>query len=146
MPVFTKEGGGETASSETIIGPSVKVEGNFSGEGNIIVQGTIEGSLSTSNDIQIEEGAKVNADIEANNLSVSGEVSGNVKVHGKTELAGSAKVNGDIETEIISIETGASVNGQCSCSDSPSKHESAKKHETETNESAKKGDNKDKKK
>ena len=114
MPVFSKEEGQEM-TSETIIGPSVKVEGNFSGEGNIIVQGTIEGSLSTSNDIQIEEGAKVNADIEASNLKISGEVNGNIKCNGKLELASSARVNGDTETEIISIETGAVMNGQCKC-------------------------------
>ncbi|MFH1536594.1 MAG: polymer-forming cytoskeletal protein [Patescibacteria group bacterium] len=145
MAVFSKEEGQEM-TSETIIGPSVKVEGNFSGEGNIIIQGTIEGSLSTSNDIQIEEGAKVDADIEANNLSVSGEINGNVKCHGKTELTGTAKITGNVETEIISIETGASINGQCNCTN----REDAKKRETETNEDAKKEkeeeDNKDKKK
>ena len=143
MAVFSKEEGQEM-TSETIIGPSVKVEGNFSGEGNIIIQGTIEGSLSTSNDIQIEEGAKVDADIEVNNLSVSGEINGNVKCHGKTELTGTAKITGNVETEIISIETGASINGQCTCTNT--NHESAKKNETESNESAKnEEDNKSKK-
>ncbi|MBU0732490.1 polymer-forming cytoskeletal protein [Patescibacteria group bacterium] len=117
MAVFSKEEGVET-TSDTIIGPSVKVEGNFSGEGNIVVQGTVQGILKTANDITIEDGAKVEADVEAANLKVSGEVTGNVKCHGKTDLAASAHVNGDIETEIISIETGAVLNGRCSCSTS----------------------------
>ena len=115
MAVFSKEEGMES-TSDTIIGPSVKVEGNFSGEGNIVVQGMVQGNLKTANDITIEDGANVEADVEAANLKVSGEVTGNVKCHGKTELAPSAKVNGDIETEIISIETGAVLNGRCSCS------------------------------
>ena len=117
MAVFSKEEGVEP-TSETIIGPSVKVEGNFSGEGNIVVQGTVQGNLTTANDITIEEGAKVEADVEAENLKVSGEITGNVKCHGKTDLASSAKVNGDIDTDIISIETGAMLNGRCSCASS----------------------------
>ena len=133
MAVFGKEE--EVAStSDTIIGPSVKVEGNFSGEGNIIVQGMVQGNLKTANDINIEEGSKVEADVEAQNLKVSGEVTGNVKCHGKTELAASAKVNGDIETEIISIETGAVMNGRCSCSASEAPAPTPEKEDGESEE------------
>ncbi|MBU0671052.1 polymer-forming cytoskeletal protein [Patescibacteria group bacterium] len=131
MAVFSKEEGSEVAS-ETIVGPSVRVEGNFSGEGNIVVQGEIQGNLTTKNDIRIEEGAKVDADVEANNLNVSGEINGNVKCHGKMDLTGSARVNGDVETDVISIETGAVLNGQCKCGgagESISTEEKAEKDE-----------------
>lgn len=130
MAVFGKEEEAAT-TSDTIIGPSVKVEGNFSGEGNIIVQGMVQGNLKTANDITIEDGAKVEADVEAANIKVSGEVTGNIKCHGKTDLATSAKVSGDIETEIISIETGAVMNGRCSCSasETPEATDSSKEEE-----------------
>ena len=32
---------------ETIIGPSVKVKGDFHGSGNIVVEGIVEGSLKS---------------------------------------------------------------------------------------------------
>ena len=112
MAVFSKEEGQE-ASSETIIGPSVKVEGNFNGEGNIIVQGQVQGNLTTTKDLEINEGAKIEADIEAQNIKVSGEITGNIKCHGTTELLSSAKVNGDVDTDVISIENGAQLNGKC---------------------------------
>ena len=33
--------------AETIIGASIKVKGNFQGQGNIIIEGSLEGSLKT---------------------------------------------------------------------------------------------------
>lgn len=38
---------------ETVIGPSVKVEGDFVTEGNMIVEGTICGSIKTSKNLKI---------------------------------------------------------------------------------------------
>jgi len=32
---------------DTIIGPTVNVEGNFAGEGNIIIEGEVKGSIKT---------------------------------------------------------------------------------------------------
>lgn len=105
----------EAGWAETIIGPSVKVEGNFQGEGNILVQGSVIGNLRTNKNLRISEGSMVKADIEAANILVSGEVIGNLRIREKTELTKTAKITGDITTSIISVETGAVLNGKCIC-------------------------------
>lgn len=116
--------GGET---ETIIGPSVKVEGDFHGEGSIVVEGQVTGTLKTNQNLKIGSNAKIKADIEASNVLVAGEVNGNLRIKEKTELKNSAKVTGDITTKIISIETGAVLNGKCiSGKDVPDEKESIK--------------------
>lgn len=103
----------ELSKKETIIGSLLKVEGNFIGEGNVIIEGEIKGSLETKNDIRIGEKARVRANIKAENVFVNGEVRGNIKAQGKVELTKGAKVLGDIETKILSLSEGAIFNGKC---------------------------------
>jgi cytoskeletal protein CcmA (bactofilin family) len=62
---------------ETVIGPSVKVEGDFEGTGDMIVDGIVVGNLKTKNFLQVGKEAKIKANIEAQNAYISGEVVGN---------------------------------------------------------------------
>lgn len=98
---------------ETVIGPSVKVEGNFRGQGNVIVEGIVHGSLKTDKDLTVGSGAKISANVIAANAKISGEVKGSVKIKGKLELTETAKIFGDIETEVLSVTPGAILNGKC---------------------------------
>ena len=99
--------------AETIIGPSIKVKGNFHGEGNIIIEGQVEGSVKTSSYLLSGDKAKIEAKIEAKNAKIGGEVIGNIKVAGFLEIKSSAKILGDIEAKDISIEKGAKFDGSC---------------------------------
>lgn len=98
---------------ETIIGPSVKVKGNFHGEGNIIVEGILEGSLKTAGSVLIGEKAKITANINANEARIGGQVNGNIKTKGFLELDPTAKILGDIECSLLFIAKGAIINGKC---------------------------------
>ena len=141
MGVFNKEEGEATINdkeAETIIGPSVKVEGSFEGEKNVLVEGQIMGNLKTSGNLTVAEGAKIKADVEANNLLVSGEMIGNIKCHNKIELTASAKINGDIETDIISVETGAVIKGNCLTGSTEAAKDEVKVKKTEIEDKTKK--------
>lgn len=98
---------------ETILGPTVRIDGKFVGKGNVVVQGNVSGGLRTSEDLQIEEGAVVKANVDAKNIVISGEVHGMVKAAERLELTTSAKVFGDVEAKTISIGAGALLNGKC---------------------------------
>jgi cytoskeletal protein CcmA (bactofilin family) len=98
---------------ETVIGPSVQVEGNFSGQGNVIVEGGVTGTLKTTADIRIGEHAKIKADIEAQNISCAGEIRGNsVIVSEHLELSKSARVYANIKAKVITMEAGAILTGK----------------------------------
>jgi cytoskeletal protein CcmA (bactofilin family) len=97
---------------ETVVGPSVNVEGDFASEGNIIVKGTVSGSVSTSRFLLVEEGAKIVANVRAGSAKISGEIRGNIKARESLELTSTAKISGDIEAKILIIEAGALLYGK----------------------------------
>jgi len=100
-------------TAETIIGPSIKVKGNFHGQGNIIIEGEVEGSVKTENNLLIGDKAKITANIESKEAKIGGKIIGNIKVKGYLEITSSAKITGEIEAGLLSIEKGAMVNGRC---------------------------------
>lgn len=111
--MFSKNHAAEPSGKtiETIIGPSVKVEGDFKGEGDLVIEGTLVGTLQTKNNLKIGQNALVEASIRANNAFISGKVKGNISVKGKIEITGTAIILGNIKAQIISIESGALIKG-----------------------------------
>ena len=107
-----EQAAGAADEVETVVGPSVNVEGDFSSEGNIIVKGSVSGSVHTSKYLSVEPGAKIMANVRAGSAKISGEVKGNVKVKDLLELTSSAKVIGDIEVKTLVIEAGAILYGK----------------------------------
>ncbi len=111
--MFNKDNRSEKfKDAETIIGGSIKVKGNFHGQGNIVIEGHLEGSLKTNASLFIGEKAKIVADIEAQDAIINGEVYGQIKVKKYLSLGATAKIFGDVEYSQISVEHGAIINGQ----------------------------------
>jgi cytoskeletal protein CcmA (bactofilin family) len=98
---------------ETVIGPSVKIEGNFICQGGIVIEGEVKGVIKTAGILEVVEGATVVADVGAKEAKVGGEVRGNIKIEGYLEVTSSAKLFGDIEAAFVSIARGAVVKGKC---------------------------------
>lgn len=97
---------------ETIIAASVKVEGDFASEGNVLIEGVVEGSLRTERDLRVGERARISADVSAANAVVAGEVRGNLNVGERLELEPTARVFGDVKTKVLVVASGASINGK----------------------------------
>lgn len=106
---------------DTVIGRNVQVEGNFNGEGNVTVEGTVSGTLKTARDLIVGSAAKIKADVEAENISVAGEIQGNVIARGKLELSSSAKIIGNVKTSSLSVESGAVLHGKCAMNETKDK-------------------------
>lgn len=96
---------------ETIVGPSVKVEGDFVSEGNVIIEGQVNGKIKTAKQLRVEEGAKVNADVVADSAVVAGEIKGNMRLATTLELTPTAKVFGDVTTKTLIVSAGAILQG-----------------------------------
>jgi len=97
---------------ETIIGPSVVVEGNFIGHGNVVVDGSVVGMLKTEGSVQIGKDAKIKADVEGTVVIIAGDIRGNVKATERLQLLPTARIHGNVQTPNLAIESGALFHGK----------------------------------
>lgn len=102
---------------DTVIGRNVQVEGNFQGQGNVTVEGSVSGTLKTAKNLHVGQAAKIKADVEAEHIYVAGEIQGNVISRGKLELSATAKIIGNVRTATLAVEAGAVLHGKCSMTD-----------------------------
>lgn len=101
------------AAAETVVGPSVKIQGDLNSEGNIKIEGQVTGKVKTTQAVYVNQGAKITADVNAGNAVIGGEVLGNLKISGHLILQSTAKINGDINCQILRVEDGAQFSGKC---------------------------------
>jgi len=103
----------EDVAAETIVGHSVKIEGDLVSEGDIKVDGWVTGKVKTSQNLFIGPTAKIEADIEAGTATIAGTVIGNSKIKGLLVILQTGQVTGDIECKDLAIEEGAYFSGTC---------------------------------
>ena len=98
-------------AAPSIIGPDLRIVGDLKSEGEVQVDGFIDGDIRTKV-LLIGESATVKGEIVSDTVRVYGKVNGLIKARAVT-LAKSARVVGNILHETLSIEAGASLDGHC---------------------------------
>ncbi|OIO46764.1 MAG: hypothetical protein AUJ28_02050 [Parcubacteria group bacterium CG1_02_37_51] len=106
-------------TADTVIGASVKVEGDFNSDHDIIIEGSVSGNVKTKNNLKIGKNSKVKAEISAKNAFIAGTVTGNVVVQDKLHVTSDAEIKGNITASLIMVELGAKLNGQCRITPTP---------------------------
>ncbi len=102
---------------ESIVGPSVKIDGDLKSQSNLRIDGTVTGKVKTSQNLYVGDSANISADVEAENAVISGIVQGNVKVSGALMLGKNGRLIGDITCGTLEVEQGAFFSGKCSMKD-----------------------------
>ncbi len=95
----------------SIISRDLNIVGDLTSEGEIQVDGTLNGDIRT-NILIIGESARIKGEVVADTVRIMGSVDGQIKAK-VVKLAASAHVVGDILHEDLSIETGAFLEGHC---------------------------------
>jgi cytoskeletal protein CcmA (bactofilin family) len=108
-----KNGSNGSARSRTVsvLGGGMKVTGDVSGEGELRIEGSVEGSVTTDGRVIVEANGEVVGDIEAAEVVASGKVSGKITASGAVRLEGGCQIQADVEAATISLEEGGIVNG-----------------------------------
>lgn len=100
---------GTTAS----IGKSVQIRGEVRGSEDLLVEGTVEGTITLQESrLTVGPQARVQADIAARDVVLVGTVIGNIIASGRVELRGGAHLTGDIQASRLSIEENAIFSGK----------------------------------
>jgi cytoskeletal protein CcmA (bactofilin family) len=94
-----------------MIGKGLLIRGELHGEEDLIIEGTVEGSISMEKSLTIESEGKIKADIETQDITVRGEVIGNLVARNKITIHEGAKIIGDIKAPRIELDDGAYYKG-----------------------------------
>jgi len=95
------------------IGKSVQIYGEVKGSEDLIVDGTIEGTITlTESRLTIGPNAHVQANVSARDVVVLGAVTGDIQATGRVELRAGSNLKGDIRAARLSIEENAIFSGK----------------------------------
>ena len=103
----------ETQAAINLIGTGTVITGDVNSNGDIRVDGSLNGNLKTAGKVVIGETGKVSGEIDCKNSEVLGEVHGKIKVTELLSLKTTAKIFGDIFTKKLAIEPGSKFTGNC---------------------------------
>jgi cytoskeletal protein CcmA (bactofilin family) len=96
----------------TFLAKNVVFRGTITLEGNVRIDGQIEGEIHSTGTLTIGEHAVITANITAETLITSGKINGAIIASEKIKLLKPGILIGDIRTPAISIEAGAIFHGQ----------------------------------
>lgn len=104
----------EGNNSINIISNRTTIKGDVISEGDLRIDGVVEGSLSIKGKLVIGNSGKIKGNITCQNADISGKVEGNIEVKELLLLQNNSCINGDISIGKLSIEPGAIFTGKCS--------------------------------
>jgi cytoskeletal protein CcmA (bactofilin family) len=96
---------------ETTVGPNACFRGDIQSDGGVRIEGIFEGTVDITGNLVIADGAKVIADIKANNISISGAIKGNITGN-RVEILETGRVWGDLTINSLLLNEGAYLRGQ----------------------------------
>lgn len=95
-----------------VIGPGIQINGDITGDENLIVEGKVTGKISLgSHQVDIGQNGQVNADITAKIIKIAGKVRGNLTGTEKVVILRSGNVHGNIIAPRMTLEDGAIFKG-----------------------------------
>lgn len=93
------------------IGPKTVVRGNVHGEGDLTIEGRVEGDVNVDGNVSVAPMAEVKGSIAAANVSIAGTVEGDVSSADTLTVDPNAKILGDMTGPRVHIAEGAIVRG-----------------------------------
>ena len=102
------------STNKNILSSDVEIKGSLKFSNDLIIDGKIEGEVTSDGSLTVGENALVIGEIRTKSVVVFGKVQGNITVTERCELKSNAIQEGDIVAGTMSIEEGASFSGRSS--------------------------------
>jgi len=115
---------------QAVIGPSITIKGDLSGEEDLVIQGRVEGTIHVKQfDVTVGKNGRIKADIYAKSIKVEGEVHGNLYGQEQIVIRKTGHVQGNISAPNVALEEGCRFKGSVDMES----HAAAKESGTQAN-------------
>jgi cytoskeletal protein CcmA (bactofilin family) len=102
------------STNKNILSSDVEIKGSLKFSNDLIIDGKIEGEVTSDGSLTVGENAYVQGEIRTKSVVLFGRVQGNITVTERCELKSSAVLEGDVVAGTLAIEEGATFMGKSS--------------------------------
>jgi cytoskeletal protein CcmA (bactofilin family) len=96
-----------------LIGVGTEIKGDISSNGDIRIDGILQGNLKTKGKVVIGVTGSVKGEIKCKNSDVEGNIEGKIQVTELLSLKATSNLAGDIIARKLAIEPGSRFTGNC---------------------------------
>jgi cytoskeletal protein CcmA (bactofilin family) len=99
-------------SERATIGPSIAIQGDVTGEEDLVIQGRVDGKVDLKqHSVTVGKNGRVRADVYGRTITIEGEVQGNLYGEEQIVVRQSGRVEGNITAPRVTLEDGARFKG-----------------------------------
>jgi cytoskeletal protein CcmA (bactofilin family) len=102
----------EAAPRASVLGPSLRFRGELSAQEDLIIQGSVEGSITHTQSLTVGTDGSMKGDIRARVIIIDGKVEGDLYATESVTIRATAKVKGNLFAPRVGITEGAFFQGQ----------------------------------
>lgn len=113
------------SGSINLIGTGTTIVGEISSNGDVRIDGTLEGNIETRGKLVIGQSGLIKGNIKCKSSDISGTVNGKLYVDEFLSLKSTARITGELFVNKLAIEPGAVFTGTCNMPDKRNNGESA---------------------
>jgi cytoskeletal protein CcmA (bactofilin family) len=102
----------EAAPKASVLGPTLRFRGELSAQEDLIIQGSVEGSITHTQSLTVGTDGTMKGDIRARVIVIDGKVEGDMYATESVNIRATAKVKGNVFAPRVGITEGAFFQGQ----------------------------------
>jgi cytoskeletal protein CcmA (bactofilin family) len=102
----------DAAPRASVLGPTLRFRGELSAQEDLLVQGSVEGSITHTQSLTIGTDGSMKGDIRARVIVIDGKVDGDLYATESVSIRATARVKGNVFAPRIAIQDGAFFQGQ----------------------------------
>ena len=102
----------EAAPRASVLGPTLRFRGELSAQEDLVVQGSVEGSITHTQNLTIGTDGSMTGNIRARVIIIDGKVDGDLYATESVNIRATAKVKGNVFAPRVAIQDGAFFQGQ----------------------------------
>lgn len=111
-PTRTPSSSPNMTTSKNVLSSDVEIKGSIKFSHDLIIDGRIEGEVSSDGALTVGENALIKGEIKTRAVTLFGKVEGNITVVERCELKSNAVLVGDVTAGTLAIEEGATFLGR----------------------------------